>query len=156
MAGPLARPPFSALVHQPAPCFHRLVASSLFFRVLGIHCLQLDIGPGLSNSPGAGCLSPTEQDCVLPRFGLPHRAHVGAVHWPRRRTLEVNRLAVVTAAVAGRLEFVFAGLPVGRASRCVQGRKPQTTGQKFCQPRSDRAVATWYRRRARSHQESQS
>src|SRR6201987_6314539 len=40
-----------------------------------------------------------------------------AIHGARRRTFEVDALAVVAAAVAGTLEFIFAGLPVGRGTQ---------------------------------------
>ena len=40
----------------------------------------------------------------------------GSVHGTRRRSFEVDALAVVTAAVARTLEFVFTGLPIRRAA----------------------------------------
>src|SRR5260370_26376989 len=45
------------------------------------------------------------------------RVHVGAVHGPRRRSLEVDAFAIVTAPVAGALKLVLAGLPIGRAAQ---------------------------------------
>ena len=39
------------------------------------------------------------------------------VHRARSGTLEVNALFVISATVAGTLEFVFAGLPIGRATQ---------------------------------------
>src|SRR5277367_6297533 len=45
-----------------------------------------------------------------------------AIHRPRRRPLEVNPFAVIAAAVAWTLEFIFAGLPVGRASQMGAAR----------------------------------
>src|SRR5579859_595970 len=39
-----------------------------------------------------------------------------AVHRTRRRPFEVDSLAVVTAAMAGTLEFVLAGFPIGSAA----------------------------------------
>src|SRR6202021_3662801 len=40
-----------------------------------------------------------------------------AVHGAGGRALEVDSFTVVPAAVAGTLEFVFAGLPIRRASQ---------------------------------------
>src|SRR5260370_8027175 len=37
---------------------------------------------------------------------------MGAVHGTRRRSFEVDSFAVVSTAVAGALELVFAGLPI--------------------------------------------
>src|SRR4029077_5647416 len=42
--------------------------------------------------------------------------HAGAVHGARRGALEIDAFAVIAAAVARALEFVFAGFPVGRAT----------------------------------------
>src|ERR1700680_454398 len=42
--------------------------------------------------------------------------HVGAIHGAWRRTFEIYAFAVVAAAVAGALEFVFAGFPVRSAA----------------------------------------
>src|ERR1700687_1850652 len=42
--------------------------------------------------------------------------HAGAVHGARRGALEIDAFAVIAATVAGALEFVFAGFPVGRAT----------------------------------------
>jgi len=41
--------------------------------------------------------------------------NVRPIHGARRRTFEVNRFAVIAAAVTGTFEFVFAGLPIRRA-----------------------------------------
>src|ERR1700676_1754113 len=46
-----------------------------------------------------------------------------AIHGARRGALEVNAFAVVAAAVAGTLEFVFAGFPVGRAAQMSATRE---------------------------------
>ena len=43
--------------------------------------------------------------------------HMRAIHGPRCGPFEIHAFAVVTAAVAGTLEFVFAGFPIGRATR---------------------------------------
>ena len=45
-----------------------------------------------------------------------------AIHWPRGRTLKVDCLAVVTAAVAGALKLVLARLPVRSASEVRTAR----------------------------------
>src|SRR6267378_1467912 len=42
--------------------------------------------------------------------------HVRAIHGTRRGSFKVDAFAVVTAAVAGALELVLAGLPIGRAT----------------------------------------
>src|ERR1700732_5548538 len=42
--------------------------------------------------------------------------HVRAIHRARRGALEIYAFAVVAAAVAGALEFVFASFPVRRAA----------------------------------------
>src|SRR5215472_17194135 len=48
--------------------------------------------------------------------------NVSPIHRARRRTFEVDPFAVVAAAVAGTLEFVFAGLPIrGAAEVCTAG-----------------------------------
>ena len=44
------------------------------------------------------------------------------IHGPRRRALEVNSFAVVATAVAGTFKFIFAGLPIGRASQMRTSR----------------------------------
>src|SRR2546423_2701632 len=43
--------------------------------------------------------------------------HVGAVHRPRRRTLEIDTLRIVAAAMARTFEFVFCCFPIRRASQ---------------------------------------
>src|SRR5579872_180718 len=43
--------------------------------------------------------------------------HVRPVHRPRRRAFEVDSFTVVTTAMTRALEFVFRGLPVGRAAQ---------------------------------------
>src|ERR1700684_695964 len=48
--------------------------------------------------------------------------YFGAVHRPRSRSLEIDSLAVVAAAVAGTFELVFAGFPVWRASQVGAAR----------------------------------
>ena len=48
--------------------------------------------------------------------------HVRAVHRTRRGPFEVNAFTVVAAAVAGALEFVLAGFPVGRATQMRAAR----------------------------------
>src|SRR5712692_1032633 len=47
---------------------------------------------------------------------------VRAVHRTRRGALEVDAFAVVAAAVARTLEFVFAGFPIGRAAKMRAAR----------------------------------
>ncbi len=47
---------------------------------------------------------------------------VSAIHRPRRRSFEVDSFAVVATAMAGTLEFVFTGFPVGRAAEVRAAR----------------------------------
>src|SRR5215472_522657 len=53
--------------------------------------------------------------------------NVSPIHRARRRTLEVDPFAVVAAAVAGTLEFVFAGLPIRGAAEmrtaCINNKE---------------------------------
>src|SRR5205807_4376174 len=48
--------------------------------------------------------------------------HVRAIHGARRGPFKVDPFAVVAAAVAGALELVFAGFPVGRAAEVRAAR----------------------------------
>src|ERR1700730_5480783 len=48
--------------------------------------------------------------------------HVRTIHRARRGALEIYAFAVVAAAVAGALEFVFAGFPVRRAAEMRAAR----------------------------------
>ena len=41
--------------------------------------------------------------------------YVGSVHWSGSRSFKVDAFVVVPTTVAGTLEFVLAGLPIGRA-----------------------------------------
>src|SRR5258708_13512255 len=49
--------------------------------------------------------------------GLGSQFHVGAIHGPRRGSLEVDTFTVVAASVAWALELVLTGLPIGRAAQ---------------------------------------
>src|SRR5215467_2189106 len=66
---------------------------------------RLSFGPGVE-------LRGVNQDLTVWR-----QLDVGAVHRTGSRAFEVHSFAVVAAAVAGALEFVFAGLPVRRAAQ---------------------------------------
>ena len=48
--------------------------------------------------------------------------HVRAIHGPRSGSFEVDSFIVIATAVARTFEFVFAGLPVGRATEMRAAR----------------------------------
>src|SRR5438105_4593598 len=48
--------------------------------------------------------------------------HMRTIHWPRRRAFEVHAFRVVTRTVTRALEFIFGGLPIGRAAQVRAAR----------------------------------
>ena len=48
--------------------------------------------------------------------------YVGSVHWSGSRSFKVDAFVVVPTTVAGTLEFVFAGLPIGGAAQMSASR----------------------------------
>ena len=63
-----------------------------------------------------------EPGSVHDNLAIRSNLYVRAVHRAWRRAFEVHTFAVITAAVAGALEFVFAGLPIGSAAQMRAAR----------------------------------
>src|SRR6266566_1060851 len=71
---------------------------------------QLSLGPGI------------QARSVHDDLSVRRELDVGPIHRPGRWTFEVDPFAVVAAAVAGALEFVFAGLPIRGAAEMRAAR----------------------------------
>src|SRR5437660_12683184 len=63
-----------------------------------------------------------EPGSVHDNLAIGREFHVRAIHGARRWTFKVDAFAVVAACVARALEFVFAGLAVGRATEMRAAR----------------------------------
>ena len=50
------------------------------------------------------------------------KVHTGAIHRSRRRTLKIDALTIVTAAMAGALELVLRGFPIRGATQMSTAR----------------------------------
>src|SRR5579863_8468501 len=55
-------------------------------------------------------------------LAIGRQRNIGAIHGARRGALEIDAFAVVAAAVARALEFIFAGFPVGSAAEMRAAR----------------------------------
>src|ERR1700752_703580 len=75
-----------------------------------VELTRLSLGPLVK-------LGDVDQDLAVGR-----KLDVSTIHGTRRRTFEVDAFAVVPAPMAGALELVLTGLPVGRASQVRAAR----------------------------------
>src|SRR5580693_2780734 len=96
-------------------CYFRARKCFLAERAAALHVQKssrivemVDAGAGIVHVEPAG---------VHRNFSRGVEHDVGAVHGTRRWTLEIDPFTVVAAAVAGALEFIFRGLPFGRAAK---------------------------------------